>query len=111
MEAKLPRKSPLWFVTTLCAINITFGLFHNASTVALFQPFRHCDCTNKYFEGYNTESMKVPAIVGILLCDLLLIVFAMLPKKTLDQSKKSLEKCGRRPHIAFVTTSLVSFKF
>ena len=110
METK-QRKSPLWFVITLCAINITTGLFQNASTVALFQPFRHWDYINKYFEGSNTGSMKVPAIVGILLCDLLLIVFAMLPKKTLDQSKKSLEKCGRRPHIAFVTTSLVSFKF
>ena len=110
METK-QRKSPLWFVITLCAINITTGLFQNASTAALFQPFRHWDCINKYFEGCNTESMKVPAIVGILLCDLLLIVFAMLPKKTLDQSKKSLEKCGRRPYIAFVTTSLVSFKF
>ena len=110
MEAK-PRKCPLWFVITMCAINITTGLFQNASTVALFQPFRHWDCINKYFEGYSTESMKVPAIVGILLCDLLLIVFAMLPKKTIDESKKSVERRGRRPHIAFVTASLVSFKF
>ena len=91
MEAKT-RKSPLWFVITLCAINITTGLFQNASTVALFQPFRHWDYINKYFEGSNTGSMKVPAIVGIIVCDLLLILSAMLPKKTIDESKKSVER-------------------
>ena len=102
---------PLWLAITVCAINITAGLFHNASTVALFQPFRHWDCINKYFEGSNEGSTKVPAIVGILACDLLLILSAMLAKKTVDQSKKSVERRGRRTHIVFVTTTLVSFKF
>ena len=109
MEAK--PKHPLWLAITVCAINIIIGLYNNAVTVALFQPFRHWDCINEYFEGFDAGSTKVPAIVGILVCDLLLILSAMLPKKTVDQSKKSVERRGRRPHIAFVTTSLVSFKF
>ena len=109
MEAK--PKRPLWMAITLCAINITFGLFYNASTVALFQPFRDWDFVNAYFEGSYAGNTKVPAIVGIIVCDLILIVSAMLPKKTIDQSKKSVERRGRRTHIAFATTSLVSFKF
>jgi len=107
MEEK--PKHPLWLAITVCAINITTGLFHNASTVALFQPFRHWDCINTYFEGSNAGSTKVPAIVGILACDLLLILAAMLPKKTVDQSKNSEERRGRRPNIAFVTTILYAF--
>ena len=107
MEAK--PKRPLWMAITLCAINITFGLFYNASTVALFQPIRDWDLVNKYFEGSYAEGLKVPAIVGIILCDFILIVSAMLPKKTIDQSKKSVER-NPRP-LTFVTTSLVSFKF
>ena len=108
MEAK--PKRPLWMAITLCAINITAGLFYNTSTVALFQPFRQWDCIIKYFEGSYAKT-KVPAILCILVCDLVLIVFAMLPKKTIDQSKQSVERRGRRTHIAFATTSLVSFKF
>ena len=109
MEAK--QKKTLWFSVILCAINITVGLFYNVLTVAKFQPTCDWDIINKYFERSNTESTKVPAIVGILVCDLLLILSAMLPKRTFDEFKKTEEKRGHGPHIALVTTSLVSFKF
>ena len=109
MEAK--QKCPLWMAITFCTIYIAAGLFQNASTVALFQPFRQWDCINYYFEGSNEGSTKVPAIVGIIICDLLLILFATLPKKTFDQCKKTAENLGCRTHIACFITSLVSFKF
>ena len=109
MEAK--QKIPLWITITFCIMNIAGGLFQNASTAALFQPIRNWDCINKYFEGSNEGSTKVPAIVGIIICDLLLIASAMLPQKTIDECKKSAEWWGRQTHIAFITTTLVSFKF
>ena len=109
MEAK--QKCPLWMAITFCTIYIAAGLFQNASTVALFQPFRQWDCINYYFEGSNEGSTKVPAIVGIIICDLLLILFATLPKKTFDQCIKTAENMGCQTHIACFITSLVSFKF
>ena len=109
MEAK--QKIPLWITITFCIMNIAGGLFQNASTAALFQPIRNWDCINKYFEGSNEGSTKVPAIVGIIICDLLLILFATLPKKTFDQCIKTAENMGCQTHIACFITSLVSFKF
>ena len=109
MEAK--QKCPLWMAITFCTIYIAAGLFQNASTVALFQPFRQWDCINYYFEGSNEGSTKVPAIVGIIICDLLLILFATLPKKTFDQCIKTAENMDCQTHIACFITSLVSFKF
>ena len=112
MEAK--PKRDLWIFITICALNIIIGLFENAQTVILFQPFRHWDCINRYFEGSDAESTNVPAIVGILACDLLLILSAImlyqLPKKSIAECKNSVENRGRRTHIAIVATSLVSFK-
>ena len=99
MEAK--PKCPLWIAITLCAINLSIGLLYSAIAVDLLQGV---SSSIPFFT-------KVPAIVVILIFDVLLILTAMVPTMTVDQFKKNEERMGRLPRIAFLTTSLVSFKF
>ena len=110
MEAK--SRCPLLIVVLLCALNITLGLFYNALTVgqleASIQSSCNCDGASVCVCIYIPT---VPAILVILICDFILILSAMIPKKTIDQCKMyEGEKMGRRLRIVFLTTCLVSFK-
>ena len=52
---------------------------------------------------------EIPALVVILMLNLLIILSAMLPKMTTDQCKKVGEMVGRRLHYHFYGLAMVSF--
>ena len=125
-------KCYLLFIIMICALLITMGSIFNVLTIAAipsYIPQRMQDTNVKIVEeigeiveeiGEFVEEIveeirekvpkwEIPALVLIILFDLLIILAAMAPKLTFDQCKRFFEGMKRWNDVALLASATVSF--
>ena len=132
-------KCYLLFIIMICAILITMGSIFNVLTIAAIpscvpQRMQHTnvEIVEKIGEiveeigeivgeiveeigeiveeiGEKVPKCEIPALVWIILFDLLIILAAMVPKMTFDQCKRYFEGKKRWNDVALLTSATVSF--
>ena len=60
--------------------------------------------------GKKVPKCEMPALVWIILLDLLIILLAMVPKMTFDQCKRRFEGRKDWDDVAFIASATVSFQ-
>ena len=98
-------------VIMYCAYYITSGLIFNKMTFELFKPSYISQHTITVEEkNYKKHQIcEIPVFVTIFIYDLMIILFTMLPRRTVHECKKSYERVGRLSHITYSTSLSVSF--
>ena len=129
-------KCNLLFVFIFCAFLITVGSICNVFTIAAFPSCLSQRLQDTIFEiveeivetveeiketveeigetveeiGEKVPKGEMPALVWIILIDLLIILLAMVPKMTFDECKTFFEEKKRWDDVAFLASVTVSFK-
>ena len=112
----------------ICAFLITMGSIFNVLTIAAIpscvpQRMQHTnvEIVEKIGEiveeigeiveeiGEKVPKCEIPALVWIILFDLLIILAAMVPKMTFDQCKRYFEGMKRWNDVALLASATVSF--
>ena len=102
------------FVVMLCGLYITVGLIFNVVTIAAIpscvsQRMQHTIVEIVEEIKEKVPKWEMPALVWIIVFDLLIIISAMVPKMTFDQCKKLFEGMKHWYDIAFLASVTVSF--
>ena len=102
------------FSVVMCsALYISVGLTFNFFTVAaipscISQRMQHTIV--EITEEIKVPKWKMPALVSMILFDLLIILWSMIPKMTFDQCKETFEGMKRWHDVGFLASFTVSFQ-
>ena len=101
-------------VVMCCALYITAGIMFNFVTIAaipscISQRMRHTIAEVVEEIEEKVPKWEMPALVWMILSDLLIILSAMVPKMTFEQCKKTFEGMKRWHDVAFLASFTVSF--
>ena len=114
-------KCYLLFVIMICAVLITMGSICNVFTIAEIPSCISQHMQHTIFEiveeigeiveeiGEKVPKWETPALVWIIVFDLLIILSAMVPKMTFDQCKTLFEGMKLWDDVAFLASVTVSF--
>ena len=121
-------KCHLLFGFMFCAFLITVGSICNVFTIAAFPSCLSQRLQDTIFEiveeivetveeigetvkeiGEKVPKSEMPALVWIILIDLLIVLLAMVPKMTFDECKTFFEEKKRWNDVAFLASGAVSF--
>ena len=101
-------------VLMCCALYITAGIMFNFVTIAaipscISQRMRHTIVEVVEEIEEKVPKWEMPALVWMILSDLLIILAAMVPKMTFDQCKRFFEGMKRWNDVARLASATVSF--
>ena len=110
------RKYPLWFTFIYCGLLITLGLKLNTISFNLFQPSNISQpieidhCKLERMEKIEKKNPEMPAFEEILVLNLMIILWAILPKTIVDHWNEMEELFWFLRNIAILASLSVSSK-